>query len=57
MTRAGTPPKAGIKAGGKSVSPAGKANAGSCHKAVARLNHEVRHERPMTDWGSKGGKR
>jgi hypothetical protein len=56
MTRVSMPPKAGIKGNGKPAG-AGKARTDSCRKAVKRLNHEVRHERPMTDWGSKGAKR
>jgi hypothetical protein len=36
--------------------PPAKAGAATARKAVARLKHEVRHERPMTEWG-KGGKR
>lgn len=36
--------------------PPAKAGADSARKAVARLKHEVRHERPMSDWG-KAAKR
>jgi hypothetical protein len=51
--------KVGARSGSKPGSKAlpAKAGASTAHKAVARLRHEVRHERPMTDWGTKGAKR
>ena len=36
--------------------PPARAGADTAGPAVARLKHEVRHERPITDWG-KGTKR
>jgi hypothetical protein len=68
MTRDCTPPKTGAKIGRKPGSKlleakvgAAKTGAATVHKATARLNHEIRHERPMTDWGqgrgAKGAKR
>jgi hypothetical protein len=56
MTRECKPPKAeGLKS--RKLTTGGKADGSTCHKAVARLNHEVRHERPMSNWGPKGAKR
>lgn len=54
MKRTDRRPAAGLqpKTAGK---PPARAGADTAGKAVARLKHEVRHERPMTDWG-KGGK-
>lgn len=44
-------PAAGLQI--KRVANTSPSCAGAAGKAVARLQHEVRHERPITDWGGE----